>query len=129
MWEKLFKNPDHTGKALFVLLCAHSSADGTFEWGFDLSQAATIPLHRRIKQHPNAPGRLCTLLLPQEIGEVVKIWAAGRVHPFQIDPDVIEYLEFETQGHAGMLQMVLRHLSNIADGNQVLMTSSLVPRS
>ena len=69
------------------------------------------------------------LLSSQEIWEVVKIWAAGRIHPFHIGPDVIEYLEFETQGHAGILQMFLPHLFNIADGNQAFMTSSLVIRS
>ncbi|KAL9126604.1 MAG: hypothetical protein Q9175_007890 [Cornicularia normoerica] len=108
MWEERFKNPDDAGNALFVLVCVHGSADGMVQWGSDLSEASQIESHRRIELRGES---LCMLLSSLEIREIVGLWA--KQHPFQIGSNLIEYLIFETQGHAGMLQMVLKHLSKM----------------
>lgn len=114
MWEERFKNPDDAGNALFVLVCVHGSADGMVQWGSDLSEASQIESHRRIELRGES---LCMLLSSLEIREIVGLWA--KQHPFQIGSNLIEYLIFETQGHAGMLQMVLKHLSKMFSSERV----------
>ncbi len=149
MWEDLFKNPNpsNTGADLFVLVCVHGSADGVLEWGDEPGQGAEIESHRRIElrsrvrkgsiaapeMHSNGgfnddemtPGSLCMLLSSVDIQEVVKEWTNSHVPALQIGDDLIEYLKFETQGHAGMLVSVLNHLSRMESSDLVLPLQSL----
>lgn len=119
MWEEHFKNPDDAGNALFVLVCVHGSADGIVQWGSDLSESSQIESHRRIELRGEG---LCMLLSSLETREIVGSWA--KQHPFQIGSDLIEYLIFETQGHAGMLQMILKHLSKMSSSEHVRISPS-----
>ena len=51
MWDRLFKGkPRAEGNIpFFILLCVHGSAMGEYEWGPVESQAASIPMDRRIE--------------------------------------------------------------------------------
>lgn len=48
-WEERFKNPRNNYGDLFVLVCVHGSASGTVKWGTHRSQAAQVPMRRRIE--------------------------------------------------------------------------------
>ncbi len=122
MWDERFKNPPSSYGDLFVLVCVHGSASGVVRWGEHPSQAAQIPSRRRIELHPNTSGGLCMSFSSEEISDVVRAWT--RCHAPPCD-DLIEYLKFETQGHVGMLELVLQHLKGKASDNHVLPLSSL----
>ena len=128
MWDELFKNPDQRRNPYFVLVCVYGSASGTVQWGSSPSEASEIESHRRIELHSNVPDGPRMLLSSQEIREMVRIWANEHEPPFQHQDDVIEFLEFETQGHAGMLGRLLKHLSRMAQDDHVLSLPSAAYR-
>ena len=59
------------------------------------------------------------LLSSSEIEQAVDKWATSVKPHFQTGSDVIEYLKFETQGHAGMLGRVLMYLASMVNNHYV----------
>lgn len=122
MWDEYFKNPREGTGPRFVLVCVHGSAEGLVEYGDLPSSSTRISAEKRIELYPNESGGQKILLSQPEILQIVQMWCSQRKYSF--DSEVVDYFEFETQGHAGVLGLLLDHLTRKA--NDVLSLPSLL---
>ena len=107
MWADLFKNPDRQDD-FFVLVCSYGSAKGVYQYGPEDAESVQIPPGRRVELFPT-DNKLQLLLSTCEIRQVVHEWHL-KLEGIVLDPDVYDFLETETEGHAGMLSMLLKYL-------------------
>ena len=107
MWDDLFKNQSQGFEMCFLLICVHGPSDGTHRWGDTESQSAYIQPDRRIELHSKSAGGLQMLLDKQEIRQLVERWADTHVPKATCDESAYDFVESETQGHAGVIQMLL----------------------
>lgn len=115
MWDELFKNEPEGLRACYLLICVHGPSDGTHQWGEDPSQSAYIPSDRRIELQPTSAGGLQMLLNKQEIRQIVDRWAETHVPKAICDESVYDFIESETQGHAGVIPRLLRGIKKATE--------------
>lgn len=121
MWDNLFKcHPEDVGPDYYVLFLVHGSAEGGHKWGYDPWQSNHIAIDRRIELFPTSAVRSCMLLDPKEIKMVVdRSFATFEDGGAKCDDNVYEFMETETQGHTGALNLFLTHIM-LAVRSQVL---------
>ncbi|KAL8854175.1 MAG: hypothetical protein Q9221_001098 [Calogaya cf. arnoldii] len=107
MWDNLFKGPPRTedNAPYFILLCL-------YEWGPIESQSATIPIKRRIELLAQPPHPLGIRMDQTECRWVISLWAKSHEPPAAYDDDMVEFLWYETEGHAGVLGLMLTYIKD-----------------
>ena len=111
IWEDLFKNDPVETDPYFVLMCEYGSADAELTtWGFSLSAASKIPPERRVELHPSVHNYPQMLLSSQELRSMLDIWGKKSGTDIKVLENSAQYIEFETQGHVGVVTRVLQYL-------------------
>ncbi|CAL8581969.1 hypothetical protein XPA_007650 [Xanthoria parietina] len=111
MWEEQFKDGVRDKNNHFLLVCVYGAASGRNSWGRAASQSATIQPESRIELLPHAPHMLQVRMVKEEVHEVIRRWAASRVIPIDCHESTFEFLWYETQGHPGVLKLVLEFIN------------------
>lgn len=107
-WAQILKNYHTRQQSLFVLVCLYGAVgvsqmrDPNTE-----SQALLMDRLQRIELRPSIFGRPYMLFKPEETANTVKKWAT--TNELQVMDGVSEYLHGATDGHPGMVGLILRH--------------------
>ena len=107
-WTNMLKNPNTRSQPMFILVCLYGARDtmDTYDWRND-SHASKIDSFQRIELRYSAPGRPRLLFTPEETAVSVKKWAISQ--RFILKDDVSGYLHTATDGHPGMIGLILGH--------------------
>ncbi|EDN91312.1 predicted protein [Sclerotinia sclerotiorum 1980 UF-70] len=126
-WHQNLKNYNTRSQSLFVLVCLYgiSGISAAHEPGI-ASQALLVDSFQRIELRPSANNNLHILFTPKETSVMVMKWAT--VQNFQLENGMFEYLHAATNGHPGVLDMILNYLklcftngeSGIAHGSRAI---------
>ncbi|KAI4239497.1 MAG: hypothetical protein LQ349_000310 [Xanthoria aureola] len=112
MWEDQFKDGVRDKNDHFLLVCVYGAASGLHTWGPVTSQSARIPAASRIELLSQPPHHLQIRMNQQEHSEVIKRWATNT--KVECDQSVYTFLWYETQGHAGVLKIMLEFIKSKA---------------
>lgn len=111
MWEDLFKNDPSEADPYFVLMCEYGAADAEITtWGESMSEASKIPPERRVELHPSVHNYPQMLLSSQELRGMLDVWEKKSRIDIKVLESAVQYIEFQTQGHIGMLTRILQYL-------------------
>lgn len=105
-----FKDQPARTSQYFGLVCKYGSADEEFVMHGDTSsEASKTPVVRRVELHSTIPVQPQMLLSPEMTQNMVNVW--GKFHGIKVLDGMLQYIQFETQGHVGMVTRLLRHLN------------------
>ena len=105
LWEDHFKRPSRSDP-YFVLVCSYGAADRLFHrWGPLRSHAADILLDRRIELQQ-------LLLNDQHMKEIIDAWAKTNSPDRPCGSDLLDFFQFYTNGHVGVLDSLLGALED-----------------
>ena len=107
-WSEVFKNHTRTrSSSLYLLSCLYGVA-GIGRDRHLLSRASQVDSIQRIELRPSRLGSLHMLFNKTELEEAVEKWAQS-CH-FQVREDFSEYFLSVTDGHPGMVGLILQYL-------------------
>lgn len=126
LWSQTFKNPDATQQSMFVLvsLCDSVGTSLLREPAVE-SQALRMDRFERVELRPSVRGRPYMLFKPEETAITVQKWAIQN--KLQLKGGVSEYLHVATDGHPGMVGLILQHFQNVS--RQVTYFFSILQRT
>ena len=107
-WSSLKNYRGTRTQSLYVLVCVYGAVgvsrirDPSIE-----SQALRIHTLQRIELRPSAPGELCMLFQKKEVGVTVGKFAI--YFGLKVVDGVVDYLYHATDGHPGMIGLILSH--------------------
>ena len=107
-WTELVKNYNTRGTHIFVLVCVYG-ANGISHTRDPNIESQALRMHslHRVELRSSEPGRPCMLFKFEETVVVVDKWAIE--HEVQLEDGVHGYLHSATEGHPGMVGMLLNH--------------------
>lgn len=106
LWARKLKNPGSRNQPLFVLVCLYG-VDVSVGRPLDVeSQSLNIDAIQRVELRPSRTCNPHMLFTLEETNIVVQKWAI--VNRYQLTSGVCEYLHTATDGHPGMVGLVLR---------------------
>jgi hypothetical protein len=106
LWGRKLKNLGARDQPMFVLVCLYG-ADVTLSRHSDIeSQSLNINSIQRVDLRPSMTGNPHVLFTFEETTIVVKKWAISN--KYQLMSGICEYLHTATDGHPGMMGLVLR---------------------
>lgn len=120
LWTRTLKGYDTSQQPKFVLVCLYGTAG--FSSGYEPnveSQALLIDRLQRVELRPSTFGRPYMLFKPEETAATVQKWAI--TNRLQLQSSVSKYLHAATDGHPGMVGLILRYFSFLSC--QVIPTS------
>ncbi|KAL9080215.1 MAG: hypothetical protein Q9157_000998 [Trypethelium eluteriae] len=107
-WTDLVKNHNTRHQDIFVLVCVYGAHGVSHTRDPNIeSQALRMHSLHLIELRPSKPGHPCMLFKFEETVVVVDKWAIE--HEFQLEDGVHRYLHRATDGHPGMIGMLLNH--------------------
>lgn len=114
LWTQTLKSHNTRQKPMFVLVCLYGviGTSRMREPGIE-SRALLMDYLQRIELRQSVPGRPYMLFKPDETTDTVQKWAI--LNNLQIDTDISEYLHTATDGHPGMVGVILKYLKIISD--------------
>lgn len=108
-WTELLKKHHIGSQDLYVLVCLYgASANAYDQKPKTASQASKVDTFQRVELRPSRPGSLHLLFDTSEISETVSKWASPN--NVTLSGDVYEYLRVATDGHPGILGMLLQYI-------------------
>lgn len=107
-WTRTLKCYDARQQSIFVLVCPYGAAGLSSKSEPDIiSQALLVDCMQRVELRPSKIGCPYMLFRQQETDEIVQKWAI--VNKFQLKAGVSEYLHAATDGHPGMIGLILKY--------------------
>jgi hypothetical protein len=109
-WTMLKDHHNTRDKPLFVLVCVYG-ADGISHLRDPMVESRALRMHslHRIELRPFVRGGPRMLFQPEEVETIVSNFAT--VHHLQLEDGVVEYLLSATDGHPGMIGLLLCFLN------------------
>lgn len=105
-WSRHQKNIFTRSQSLFVLVCVYGSATNFLPGRNNhQSEALTIEQSQRIELRPSVAGGLSMQFTLKETEEVVEKWR--YTNQYKLMGSVGEYMHMATNGHPGMLGLLL----------------------
>ncbi|KAL9085468.1 MAG: hypothetical protein Q9165_007618 [Trypethelium subeluteriae] len=112
LWSELRNHHNLRNQPLFVLVCVYGAAGISRIRNPDVeSQARRVHVLHRVELRPSTPGNPSMLFKPEQTMEVIQKWAI--THGFQIKDGVSDYLHSATDGHPGMIGLLLSHFQQM----------------
>ena len=111
-WSMLKNHHNLRDKPKFVLVCVYG-ADGVSRIRNPNveSQARRMHALHRIELRPSMRGNPCMLFKREETANVIQKWAI--THGFRLEDGVLEYFHSTTDGHPGMVGLLLKHFIEV----------------
>ncbi|KAF2872276.1 hypothetical protein BDV95DRAFT_593681 [Massariosphaeria phaeospora] len=123
-WSQLKDYHATRQQALFVLVCVFGATGVSSYYDPDIeSQALRMHALHRIELRPSTSSSLCMLLRQDEVAFMVNKFAT--VHGYQLHNRVAEYLYSATNGHPGMVGLLLDHVANMTKGAMINVPQTL----
>ncbi|KAF2106486.1 hypothetical protein BDV96DRAFT_607363 [Lophiotrema nucula] len=123
----MLKNSHNTRQSpLFVLVCVYgatgvnSKRDPKIE-----SQAQRMHALHRVELRPSTSSTLCMLFRKDEVASIVEKFAT--LHSYGLGEGVVDYLYTATDGHPGMVGLLLSHIKNLTKSTITEMPRELTP--
>ena len=108
LWARILKSPNTRTQPMFVLVCVYGAAAVSHSREPVIeSHALAIDSLQRVELRPSALSGLYMLFKPDETTATIKKWAIQSQYTFE--DGVPEYLHTATDGHPGMVGMLLRY--------------------
>ncbi|KAL9616924.1 MAG: hypothetical protein Q9160_008237 [Pyrenula sp. 1 TL-2023] len=107
-WSQTLKNHHTRQQSLFILVCLYGAVGvSRMREPNAESQALLVDRLQRVELRPFTLGRPCMLFKPEETADTVQKWAI--TNKLQVMDGVSEYLHAATDGHPGMVGLILAH--------------------
>ncbi|KAF2875670.1 hypothetical protein BDV95DRAFT_591127 [Massariosphaeria phaeospora] len=114
LWTQVLKNKNTKSQPIFILVCLYGAAGTSHLHEPHVeSQALLVDSVQRVELRPSTAGHLYMLFQPKETAVAINKWAIHNNYYF--DNSMPGYLHSATDGHPGMVGMLLRHFENIFD--------------
>ncbi|KAF2876296.1 hypothetical protein BDV95DRAFT_614989 [Massariosphaeria phaeospora] len=114
LWTEVLKNRNTRSQPIFILVCLYGAAGTSHLHEPQVeSQALLVDSLQRVELRPSIAGHPYMLFQPKETAVAINKWAIHNNYYF--DDSMPGYLHSATDGHPGMVGMLLRHFENIFD--------------
>ncbi|KAL9615668.1 MAG: hypothetical protein Q9160_009346 [Pyrenula sp. 1 TL-2023] len=111
LWSTLKNYHNTRVQALFVLVCVYGATGVSRVRDPDIeSQAQRMHALHRIELRPTMPGSPCMLFRQEEVAYIIR--KVATLNQYQLENGVIEYLYRATDGHPGMVGLLISHFEN-----------------
>ena len=118
-WARTLKNPNTRQQSMFVLVCLYGATGvSRIREPNNESQALRMDRLQRVELRASASGCPYMLFKPEETVVTVQKWAIQN--RLQLKDGVSEYIHSATDGHPGMVGLILQHFQILA--RQVIFT-------
>jgi hypothetical protein len=111
-WSKLKSTRVTRAQPLYVLVCVYGAAGISYKRDPDIElQAQRMHALQRVELRPSKSFHLCMLFQLDEVELIVNKFA--MYNGYQVDQGVGRYLYSATEGHPGMVGLLLSHITNL----------------
>ena len=113
LWVSLKNYHMTRAQAFFVLVCVYGAVGVSHARDPNVeSQAQRTHSLQRIELYPTAPGSLCMLFRKDEVEFMIKRFAIH--HKCQLEHGVVDYIQKATNGHPGVVGLLLSYLHDFS---------------
>ncbi|KAF2877367.1 hypothetical protein BDV95DRAFT_644473 [Massariosphaeria phaeospora] len=114
LWTQVLKNKNTRSQPIFILVCLYGAAGTSHLLEPHVeSQALLVDSVQRVELRPSTAGHLYMLFQPKDTATAVTKWALHNNYRF--DDSMPGYIHSATDGHPGMVGLILRHFEMIFD--------------
>lgn len=112
-WSMLKDHHNTRMQDLFVLVCVYGAAGVSYKRDPNVeSQAQRMHALQRVELRPTTAFGLCMLFRKEEVDLMVRQFAV--FNHYQLGPGITEYIYSATDGHPGMVGLLLSHIWNLS---------------